>query len=311
MAWWSRRRRTAATRRIGAWSCAAVALVATLAASAAVAAAASDAGTPPPDGRALWEQRCAPCHGVDGRGDGPEASSFAKLPPDVRQSLAGVDEERAVARLRDGLPLTLASDPRALKQRLSNVEPLIWHLQKLPEIHWPTVDRGAAVYAASCAACHGPFGQPLAATALPPGVQKPPRDLRDPAWQHATSDTQLREAMQHGQSAMPAIPAARDPRQAKDVVTFIRVLSPGFETYSYYCAACHGDDGRGKGVLASGKNAPPVAFDRAWRASQDPEDLRLKVTHMLSLHGPAMPHFRSGLDDSQLRAIVRYLEGGS
>ena len=287
-----------------------VALAATFAAVRS-AAAVPDAGATPPDGRALYQQSCAPCHGSSGRGDGPEASSFARMPPDVARSLADVDDDRAVARLRDGLPLALAADPQALKQRLTHLEEVTGHLEKLPEIDWPAFDRGAALYATKCAVCHGPFGQPLDPASLPKGVQKPPRDLRDPAFQAATSDAQLRDDMQHGRAAMPAISAAREPAQAGDLVAFIRVLSPGFETYSYYCAPCHGDDGRGHGVFASGRNAPPVAFDRAWRAKQDPEELRIHVTHMLTLHGPAMPHFRGDLDDQQLRAIVRYLKSGS
>lgn len=288
-----------------------VALVTTLFA-ARPAAAAPDAGTAAPDGRALYLQSCAPCHGVAGKGDGPEASSFAPAPPDLHAGdLASLDEQQMVAKLRDGLPLTLGSDPRALRERLGHLEEITGHLQKLPSIDWPTVDRGAALYEKSCAACHGSFGQPIDAAALPKGVQKPPRDLRDPAFQKATSDEQLIADMQHGKSAMPAIPATREPRQARDLVVFIRLLSPGFETYSYYCAPCHGDDGRGHGVFATGKNAPPLPFDRAWVAKQDPEQLRIHVTHMLSLHGPTMPHFRGTLDDAQLRAIVRYVKTGT
>ncbi len=39
-------------------------------------------------------------------------------------------------------------------------------------------------------------------------------------------------------------------------------LAEGERLYRQHCASCHGDDGRGHGVFATGKNAPPVAFDR-------------------------------------------------
>lgn len=263
---------------------------------------------PPPDGRALYESTCAPCHGVDRRGDGPEASNFVPPPPPLASALlVTTTEDQLVARLRDGTPLTLAPDPRALKERLRHLEDVTAHLQRLPDVSWKRVDEGAAIYGARCAPCHGPFGQPLAASELPPGVQRPPRDLRDPAFQRSTSDAELLVAMQHGKSAMPAIPGVRDEQQAQSVLVFVRLLSPGFETYSYYCAACHGDDGRGNGVFATGENRPKVAFDRAWVAAKDPEQLRIDVAHMMTAHGATMPHFRSRLSDDELRAVVRYL----
>jgi mono/diheme cytochrome c family protein len=263
------------------------------------------------DGRALYQQACASCHGVDRRGDGPEASNFVPPPPALTAStLAAASEGQLVARLRDGTPLVLAPDPRALKRRLGKLEDVTAHLQRLPDVDWARVDEGSAIYAARCAQCHGPFGQPLAPTALPTGVQRPPRDLRDPTFQRAQSDAELIVAMQHGKSAMPAIPGVRDEQQAQSVLVFIRLLSPGFETYSYYCAACHGDGGRGDGVFATGKNDPQVVFDRAWLAAKDPEQLRIDVAHMMAAHGATMPHLRSRLSDDQLRAVVRYLKEG-
>ena len=257
----------------------------------------------------VYERSCARCHGVDRRGDGPEASNFVPPPPALTASvLATASAERLVARLRDGMPLTLASDPRALKRRLRNLEELTAHLQRLPDVDWPRVDAGAAIYAERCAPCHGLFGQPLAAADLPPGVQRAPRDLRDPSFQRTHDDAALIVAMGHGKNAMPAIPGVRDEQQAQAVLAFVRLLSPGFETYSYYCAACHGDDGRGNGVFATGKNKPPVVFDHAWLAAKDPEQLRIDVAHMMTAHGATMPHFRSRLSDAALRAVVRYLK---
>ncbi len=292
---------------------AAVLLLACVVAGASARAARAETSQATPadaaDGRALYERSCAPCHGVAGRGDGTEASSFLPKPPVLdASSLAGSSADALVARLRDGLPLTLAPGAGALGRRLGPVEELTTHVERLPEVDWRRVDAGRAVYDARCAACHGPFGAPLAASALPPGVQRPPRDLRDPTFQRATSDAALMAAMEHGKDGMPAIPGLREPGQAESVVVFLRVLSPGFETYSIYCAACHGDDGRGDGVLARGASRPPKAFDRAWRAAKDPEQLRVDVAHMMATHGATMPHLRGALSDAELRAIVRWLK---
>jgi mono/diheme cytochrome c family protein len=37
----------------------------------------------PADGKAMYSSYCAPCHGVNGRGNGPLASSLKRTPPDL------------------------------------------------------------------------------------------------------------------------------------------------------------------------------------------------------------------------------------
>lgn len=39
--------------------------------------------TPASDGRQMFVNYCAPCHGVDGRGNGPVASALKTAPPDL------------------------------------------------------------------------------------------------------------------------------------------------------------------------------------------------------------------------------------
>jgi hypothetical protein len=140
-------------------------------------------------------------------------------------------------------------------------------------------------------------------------VQRPPRDLWDPKFQRETSDEQLVAAVRHGRNAMPGIPGLQGEEQARKLLPFLRLLSPGFELYSYYCAVCHGDDGRAEAVMAPDEYKPRVVLDRARLARKDPEQLRIDVAHMLSEHGTGMPHFREVLDDDELRSIVRYLKG--
>jgi mono/diheme cytochrome c family protein len=106
---------------------------------------------------------------------------------------------------------------------------------------------------------------------------------------------------------MPAIPGMQDDAKVEALLPFVRLLSPGFETYSYYCAPCHGDEGRGDGAFAVGASKPRVAFDRAWLAGKNPAQLRIDVIHMLSEHGARMPHFEGVLSDDELRAVIRHL----
>ncbi|MEW6270988.1 MAG: c-type cytochrome [Thermodesulfobacteriota bacterium] len=280
-----------------------------LAVAIALVLGARGAGAAEPDGATLYLVECAPCHGASGRGDGPEARWFVPPPRDLRGGvLDAADEDALVARLRDGAPLPIEPDPKVLRERLARLDDLVAHVERLPTLDWAKVDAGAAVFAERCAVCHGPLGKPLPVRELPPGVQRPPRDLWDAGFQRDTSDDELIAAIQHGHRGMPGIPGLQDDARARALLPFVRLLSPGFETYSYYCAPCHGDEGRGDGVFATGKQKPHVVFDRAWLASENREELRKEVAHMLAEHGARMPHFREALSDAELRAIVRYLK---
>lgn len=260
------------------------------------------------DGRLLYLERCAPCHGAAGRGQGPSAAVFALRPRDLHDGfLAKYRSEDLVRRIVDGRRLLLAVDVPAMRARATNVESLVAYLKRLPTVDWPAVDQGWATYIDRCAACHGPFGAPPAAP--PPGV-RPPRDLADAGFQAATSEAELVEAVRHGRRGMPALTPRLDERQAAQVAAFVRLLSPGFETYAQYCAACHGDHGVPSGSFGEADLQPTVAFDRAYFARHDAEALRASVWHMLDRHEPMMPHFAGVITDAEAAAIIEYLRGG-
>jgi len=260
-----------------------------------------------PSGQELYRSECARCHGWDGRGDGPDSVFFSPRPRDLTTGfLEKYDSKELVARVKDGTPLVIEIDPEAVRKRLRNVEEILAHVKRLPSIDWKKVDEGGRIYAARCEPCHGAFGEPWPDIVLPRGVQKPPRDLRDPLFQKKTSDAQLVSIFEHGHQSMPAAAPQLTPAQAADLVAFVRLLSPGFETFTYYCAPCHGDDGRGRGILAFGENRPKVVLDAAYFKDKDDEELSVRIWHMLEGSG-TMPHFQDTLDDAQLEAIFEYL----
>lgn len=259
-------------------------------------------------GEVLYMRECAPCHGPAGRGDGPEAIYFAPPPRDLREGfLALYPTEELIEKVRRGRELRIEIDPVATKRRTQMVEAIVAHLERLPGVSWPPVERGAELYAERCEACHGPFGTPAAGMRLPAGVQAPPRDLASAAFQKSVDDAQLLEVVRHGRAGMPAIPPLATDAQAHDLVAYVRLLSPGFAYYSLWCGGCHGDDGKGDGVFAHGADAPGVVLDRKYLTSQDPEELRRNVLHMLERQEAAMPHFARELTEKQARAIVDYL----
>jgi mono/diheme cytochrome c family protein len=261
-----------------------------------------------PGGQLLYLQQCAPCHGVSGRGDGPNAAIFASKPRDLRGDfLAKYPTDDLVRRVLDGRQLELALDLPAMRARAADVESLIAYMRRLAEVDWRTADQGSAVYIARCEACHGTYGRPT--DSLPPGVRTP-RDFSDPAFQHAISDAELVTAVRHGRAGMPALTPRVTEEQARQVTAFVRLLSPGFTTYSQYCADCHGGHGIGAGSFAETPAAPTVVFDRAYFARHDPEALRGTVWHMLDEHQPSMPHFRGVISRAQAQAIIEELKKG-
>jgi mono/diheme cytochrome c family protein len=280
----------------------------TIAALLPVVAAGEPATRTPSSGRDIFLTECARCHGAEGRGDGPDAALFSSPPRDLTTGFIELyDTEDVVQRLGRGAPLSIAIDREAVRKRLANVEVIVAHLERLPKLDWKKIDAGAATFHARCEPCHGSFGNPRTLDVLPPGVQSRPRDLRDPAFQAAKSDADLERAFRQGAHHMPAMAPPLSDLDAANLVAFLRLLSPGFETYSHFCAICHGDDGRGQGVLAKESDRPSVVFDEQYLAKADSEELRVQVWHMLDRAGGTMPHFQESLDDAQLRAVVEYL----
>jgi len=288
----------------------AVARVVLLAAAACLLASPARALVPrdDPSGALLYQRECAPCHGPTGRGDGPEGIYFAPPPRDLHAGfLALYPTEELIEKIRRGRPLRIDIDAQAMRQQAQMTEQLVAHMNRLPTLDWEAIGRGAEIYAARCEACHGPFGRPVPAVTLPPGVQKPPRDLSAPEFQKSMDDRELMRVARHGRDGMPAIPPLASEAEARDVVAYVRLLSPGFAYYSLWCGGCHGDDGSGDGVFANGADRPNVVFDRAYLKAQDPAGLRRSVVHMLERQQPAMPHFERDLSEAQARGILEYL----
>ena len=269
-------------------------------------AALQAAGAAAAEGRRLYLDHCAPCHGIQGRGDGPNAALFAIRPRDLHEGfLAKYPTEDLARRVLDGRTLTLALDLPAMRRRAADVETLIAYMQRLPGIDWRSVDEGRLLYDDRCAACHGFYGTPMAPP--PPGVRAP-RPLADAAFQASVGDETMVEIVRHGREGMPALTPRLSEADAVLVASFVRLLSPGFETYDQYCAVCHGDHGIPDTTVGDAAPGPTSTFDRAYFARHDPEALRGSVWHMLDEHQPSMPHFRGVLTAAEAQAVVDYLK---
>ena len=273
-------------------------------AAQAVAAPTAKPGTP--DGRRLYREYCSSCHGVGGKGNGPDAEIFAARPRSLREGfLKKYSTDELVRRVQEGKPLELAIDLPALRARAGEVEALVAYMKRLSGINWDLAVPGQDIYEERCALCHGSTGRP--GPTLPEGVKRP-RDLSDPKFQSSVNDTELIVVVRHGREGMPGLTPRVSEDEARELAAYVRLLSPGFELYSKYCAACHGDTGQGNGNLAEQITRPRMAFDRDYFTHADPEGLRANVWHMVRDEKPMMPHFRILLTEAQARAIVEYLQ---
>lgn len=259
----------------------------------------------PSSGMYLYRRHCANCHGLDANGDGPNSIWLAARPRNLRGGwLSQQPLERLIDRVIAGRALRLEIDPQAMRQRATDVDAVVAHLERLARVDWDEVDAGWESYLMRCESCHGAYGQPSQKV---PGSTATIRDLGDPAYQKATSDSELLQAIQHGRRGMPALVPQVHQEDAVELLQFVRLLSPGFKIYSEACAGCHGEDGRGAGSLAEPLDMPSVVFNSEYFAEVDREALLVKAWHMVGKHKPLMPHFQEELSRDQVRAILEYL----
>ena len=82
-------------------------------------------------------------------------------------------------------------------------------------------ERGARVFARSCASCHGPAGRP----SRPIGLAAMPRDLSDPRLYQLRSDTELKAVIRDGKGAMPAFGALLADEDLTLLIAYLHTLA--------------------------------------------------------------------------------------
>ena len=118
-------------------------------------------------------------------------------------------------------------------------------------------------------------------------------------------------ASSEGQS--PAAAAKASPPAAAQVTP--AVLEQGRGVYKTYCAACHGDSGRGDGPAAGVMKPPPRDHtDRAYMSTLTDEDLAKVIQMGGAIKGkplmPSNPQIK-GADLAAVVAYTRSLSAGS
>ena len=226
--------------------------------AAAPAAASPDRQTGPSfppsarTGEALYQENCAPCHGVTGLGDGPAAVDL----PQGATALA----DPAIAR-----PVTPADWFQVIKEgRMALMMPP-WKNQLTDEQIWDVtayalylhnsdaeLAQGETVWGEQCAVCHGPAGAGDGEQAVADGLAMP--DLTDPAFTAGRSLDDWYTVTSAGQGAMPGFADTLSDEEMRAAVAYAR----SFTFQPNVVAAAPAGEGQLSGQVLNGTTGQPA-----------------------------------------------------
>ena len=269
-------------------------------------------------GEALYINYCADCHGWEGRGSG-HADKFLDIPVPIllrNELLAEKSENQFVDWVLSGSALQLQLAEDAVPQTDTEVAVILAYIKKLPTIDWSKIEAGQKVYDELCLSCHGLYGHGDGGLAYKmPG---PLPDLSALDYQTQHSDEDLLQIIAKGKDAMPGTEDVLNTEEINSVIAFVRLLSPGYESYDRFCVVCHGADGTPMQIVALNEdeeqgiefsNIDLPTFDDAYIKAHTDEQLILKIQHMLGSERVTMPHFAGYIKQDEVREIFRYLSG--
>ncbi|MES9858254.1 MAG: c-type cytochrome [Sedimenticola sp.] len=184
-----------------------------------------------PDGGKLYQQHCSACHGLQGNGG-------VGVPLALESFQKSVDNDFFFKSIRNGRPGRVMPTFSGLSD--SQISAIIKHLRSwVPgsedEGHYRKLGRvegdptrGAALFAHSCAVCHGEKGEGGHGTGV---TFSRPRDqaimapaLNNIGYLKSASDQVIKGTILHGREGTPMPPFSKllDNQQVDDVVAFIR-----------------------------------------------------------------------------------------
>ncbi len=175
------------------------------------------------EGHAVYQARCAQCHGERGLGDGPAARGMEPPPPAIGDARAMADASPALVYrvLSVGVPGTqMPAWGGALSaQQRWNV---VAYLTAMRSTEAQRLE-GEGLFLQRCAACHGSQGASDGVDAR--ALTKLPPDVGSFAWQAERSDSALAEVVREGIPGT-AMPPSRDlgASDVAKIVAYVRTL---------------------------------------------------------------------------------------
>ncbi len=170
-------------------------------------------------GAKVYAANCAMCHGPNGDGKGSAATGLTPPATDFTdpEHAYGDPPQDWYVSILQGHPGTAMA---AYEDKLSESD--IWNVLLYARQFITTpqkVAAGKALYAQSCAACHGDKGDgngPLATALKPPAA-----NFTDAQMMAAHSSQELFDTLTNGKGAMPAFTSSLTEEQRWDVVNYL------------------------------------------------------------------------------------------
>ena len=217
-------------------------------------------------GKAIYQSRCAVCHGVDGKADTPVAQHLTPPPRDFTDpvEMARLNNDRMYEAIKNGKPGTaMAAWAEVLTEvEIGDVIDYIWTLappRRAVLFGGPlSLAIGRRIYEKDCAACHGIDGR--GDTAAAKVLSPRPRNLADPIDMARVDDGRMYTAIKFGRpgTAMGGWGELLSPVDIIHLMRYVRTLEQpvpagmtkagldvlvGGQIYQQHCVACHGEKG--------------------------------------------------------------------
>lgn len=269
-------------------------------------------------GKRLFNSYCFLCHGGTGRGDGvlAEKLNIVGRVADLTRPKYGQMKVEQIEKIIAGYNRPQSQMPKwgtvLAKEDLRSIAGYVKTLQ--PRF---ALINGKRVYSMACAACHGANGQgngPLA-DSLKLTARLP--DLTSEKYRAMSEDQLVKAAVAYSdkENAVPKWDTVLQPDQIYDVMSYIKNFGVselyiygdaerGRDVFRLNCVACHGQEGKGDGILAEMLGAKMV--DYTSKSQLDISDEAL--IHTISMgKGEFMPRWFGQISSDQIRDAAAYL----
>ena len=281
-------------------------------------------------GKALYEQNCAVCHGVDGRADtavghllNPPPRNFTDLIETGRLTTDRMYQAIKEGRRGTAMP---SWDQVLTEMEIGDVIDYVHNFALVGRAApFPaeklSLEIGRRIYLKNCASCHGESGKGDTETAKV--LKPPPRDFTDPIRMARLDDGRIFLAIFRGKPGT-AMGGWRDllaPAEIIDLMRYVRTLAaplpPGMrpgeldflvgkQIYQLYCVGCHGERGNGQTVLGRQLRPHPRDFTSpAEMKSKDDQQLAQSVVR--GIHGTAMSPWEGLLNKDDVRRVIVFI----